>query len=155
MWTLEQRKVWFRYQPDLILLLPFAQDVCTDAYFQCCSQSKMWLQTRREDIQKILERLRIIRTDFKAMQSKVGDLERKTSRLENAFCKIVFEYQEMIAGNNEVKRCLEDMKMQPQIADLRCFVCGKSFLTIWRLSEHLRLFCHKNNAIYRTRKLWK
>ena len=63
------------------------------------------------------------------MQSKVGDLERKASALENAFNKIVFEYEEMKAGNTEVKRCLEDMKMKPQIADLKCFVSGKSLLT--------------------------
>ena len=89
------------------------------------------------------------------MQSKVGDLERKTSRRENSFIKIGFEYQEMIAGNDGVKRRLKDTNMKPQIADLRCFVCGKSFLTQWRLSAHLRLFCHKNKAITRTWKLQK
>ena len=110
----------------------------------------MWLQTRKESIETILEGLKNIRQDFKAMQSKVGDLERKTSRLENSFIKIGFEYQEMIAGNDGVKMCLEDTKMKPQIADLRCFVCGKSFLTQWRLSAHLRLFCHKKKAMSRT-----
>ena len=110
----------------------------------------MWLQTRKESIETILEGLKNIRQDFKAMQSKVGDLERKASRLENSFIKIGSEYQEIIAGNDEVKRFIEDMKMKPQIADLRCFVCGESFLTQWRLSAHLRLFCHKNKAIPRT-----
>ena len=89
----------------------------------------MWLQTRKESIETILEGLKNIRQDFKAMQSKVGDLDRKISRLENSFIKIGFEYQEMIASNYEVKRCLEDTKMKPQIADLKCFVSGKSLLT--------------------------
>ena len=105
------------------------------------------MQTRKESIETILEGLKNIRQDFKAMQSKVGDLERKASRLENSFIKIGSEYQEIIAGNDEVKRFIEDMKMKLQIADLRSFVCGESFLTQWRL---LRLFCHKNKDFART-----
>ena len=95
----------------------------------------------------------MIRKDFNAMLRKVGDLERKTSVLENSFIKIGLEYQEMIAGNDEAKRCLEDKKMKPKIAGLRCFVCGKICLTQWRLSAHLRLFCQKSKPFPRTQKL--
>ena len=81
--------------------------------------------------------------------AKQGWRFRKKNFATGKFIKIGFEYQEMIAGNDGVKRCLEYTKMKPQIADLRCFVCGKSCLTQWRLSAHLRLFCHKNKAIPR------